>query len=176
MRVARRRRRLGSRVRGPGPGARPWSVGLGGPGRARGAGAWDRARSARGRFRRSLDVLLFRRVPQGGRHDGPGPEPPRAAPGDFGRPRRLLWRADRRLPLSDEVRPAGREEGRGVLVVLGGSAVGVGYARLCVLEAGCGGPPGPRPRAEGSREWVRASRRRRIAHGARSLAQVCVGE
>lgn len=97
----------------PGPGARTWSVGLGGPGRARGigAGAGGRAGSARGRFRRSLDVLLFRPLPQGGRHAGPGPGPPRAAAGDSGRPRRLLWGADGRVPGADKVRPAGRRGG-----------------------------------------------------------------
>ena len=76
----------------------------------------------------------------GGRHDGPGPQPLRAAVGDFGRLFRLPWRADRRLPDSDQVRPAGGL-GWGALAGLGEEIVRVGHAkRVCVFwkSGSCG--------------------------------------
>lgn len=74
----------------------PWGSGAGSlPGRGGGC------------FPRSPALPLFRSGPQGGRHDRPGSEPPGAAVGDSGRPFRLPRRADRRLPDSDQVRPAG---------------------------------------------------------------------
>lgn len=95
----------------PGPGMGTWSVGLWGPGWARGSGARNHAGPAQGCFYRLLDFLLFLSMLQGGQNDGPGWEPSRAALGDFGRPLRLLWRADGRLPYSDKVRPIGSGAG-----------------------------------------------------------------
>ena len=86
-------------------------------------------------FHRSPDCLLFRSGPQGGRHDGRGPEPPGAAVGDFGRPFRLPWRADRRLPDPDQVRPVGGRWGWDALGGCGGETVRVRHAeRVCVFK------------------------------------------
>lgn len=73
---------------------------------------------------RSLGFLLFRSVPQGGRHDGPGSWPPGAAAGDFGRSVRLPRGADGRLPDSDQVRPAGGGRQRGALRRVSGESWG----------------------------------------------------
>lgn len=81
-----------------------------GRGRARGSGAGNHAGPPRGCFHRSLD-FLFRSVPQGGRYDGPGSESFCAAFGDFGRLFRLPWRADGRVPRSDQVRHSGSGDG-----------------------------------------------------------------
>lgn len=102
-----------------GAGARGW-----GPD-SRGAGAWTHAGPPRSCYHRSLDCPLPVWASGRGRHDGPGPQPFRAAVGDFGRPFRLPWRADRRLPDSDQVRPAGGM-GWGALAGLGEEVVRVG--------------------------------------------------
>ena len=107
---------------------------------ASGARVWgpDSRRAARVGFHRSPDCLLFRSGPQGGRHDGRGSEPPGTAVGDFGRPFRLPWRADRRLPDPDQVRPVGGGWGWGALVGRRGKTVRVLHAeRVCVFKKLC---------------------------------------
>lgn len=151
-RVAARRRRFGAWVCARGARGVD-AVALGGRGRARGAGSRTHAEpGARGWGLDSRGAVaeLFPsvtglsplpvRASGRGRHDGPGPQPLRAAVGDFGRPFRLPWRADRRLPDSDQVRPAGGM-GWGTLAGLGEEIVRVGHAkRVCVFwkSGSCG--------------------------------------